>query len=224
MLRGLFFFLSLPKRKRDAPIDALQNRCAGTRGGILRVRIHSSLSVLENAGTTTTGGGVGRKQRRMTEENDGKGGEEKEDEKNESGRSPTIVVGSKPREVAEEMLEKESTKKETKNASSKCTEEEQKLRILLVEDDIPTSLIITSMLTQAGAVVTNASNGKQAVERLRDNKYHEKIDLILTDIMMPEVEPDRVVLDFIKESEIERSADNSDVGERPFGSNWGGFE
>ena len=146
---------------------------------------HSSLSVLENAGTTTTGG-VGRKQRRMTEENDGKGGEEKEDEKNESGRSPTIVVGSKPREVAEE--EKESTKKETKNASSKCTEEEQKLRILLVEDDIPTSLIITSMLTQAGAVVTNASNGKQAVERLRDNKYHEKIDLILTDIMMPEVD------------------------------------
>ena len=140
---------------------------------------HSSLSVLENAGTTTTGG-VGRKQRRMTEENDGKGGEEKEDEKNESRRSPTIVVGSKPREVAEE--EKESTKKETKNASSKCTEEEQKLRILLVEDDIPTSLIITSMLTQAGAVVTNASNGKQAVERLRDNKYHEKIDLILTDM------------------------------------------
>ena len=147
---------------------------------------HSSLSVLENAGTTT--GGVGRKQRRMTEENDGKGGEEKEDEKNESRRSPTIVAGSSPREVAEEMLEKESTEKETKNASSKCTEEEQKLRILLVEDDIPTSLIITSMLTQAGAVVTNASNGKQAVERLRDNKYHEKIDLILTDIMMPEVD------------------------------------
>ena len=54
----------------------------------------------------------------MTDENDGKGGEEKEDEKNESSRSPTIVVGSKPREVAEE--EKESTKKETKNASSKC--------------------------------------------------------------------------------------------------------
>ena len=40
---------------------------------------HSSLSVLENAGTTTTGG-VGRKQRRMTEENDGKGGEEKEED------------------------------------------------------------------------------------------------------------------------------------------------
>ena len=75
-----------------------------------------------------------------------------------------------------------------KKKSTKTTEEkEKKLRILLVEDDIPTSLIITSMLTQAGAIVTNASNGKQALERLRDNNYHEKIDLILTDIMMPEV-------------------------------------
>ena len=36
--------------------------------------------------------------------------------------------------------------------------------------------------------MTNASNGKQALERLRDNNYHEKIDLILTDIMMPEVD------------------------------------
>ena len=78
---------------------------------------------------------------------------------------------------------------EEKKKSTKTTEEkEKKLRILLVEDDIPTSLIITSMLTQAGAIVTNASNGKQALERLRDNNYHEKIDLILTDIMMPEVD------------------------------------
>ena len=81
-----------------------------------------------------------------------------------------------------EEEKKKSTKKKT------TEEKEKKLRILLVEDDIPTSLIITSMLTQAGAIVTNASNGKQALERLRDNNYHEKIDLILTDIMMPEVD------------------------------------
>jgi PleD family two-component response regulator len=52
--------------------------------------------------------------------------------------------------------EKKSTEKKTKELEK---EQEKKLRILLVEDDIPTSLIITSMLTQAGAVVTNASNG-----------------------------------------------------------------
>jgi len=62
---------------------------------------------------------------------------------------------------------------------------EKKLRILLVEDDISTSLIITSMLTQAGASVTTASNGRQALESLANNR---SIDLILTDIMMPEVD------------------------------------
>jgi CheY-like chemotaxis protein len=88
-------------------------------------------------------------------------------------------------EEGEDKDEKKSTEKKTKELEK---EQEKKLRILLVEDDIPTSLIITSMLTQAGAVVTNASNGRQALERLRDNDYHEKIDLILTDIMMPEVD------------------------------------
>ena len=173
---------------------------------------HSSLSVLENAGTTTTGG-VGRKQRRMTEENDGKGGEEKEDEKNESGRSPTIVVGSKPREVAEE--EKESTKKRQKMHHQNVPRKNKNYEF----SSSRTTSAVFNHHVHADASRSGSDerelNGKQAVERLRDNKYHEKIDLILTDIMMPEVERDRVVLDFIKESEIERSADNSDVGERP---------
>ena len=63
------FFLSLPQRKRDAPIDALQNRCAGTRGGGFCECESESTFVFVRFGKR--GDDDDRRRRAKTAENDG---------------------------------------------------------------------------------------------------------------------------------------------------------
>lgn len=57
-------------------------------------------------------------------------------------------------------------------------------RVLLVEDNDLNMEIAETFLTDAGAVVTKAYNGQQAVYTFRQNPVN-KFDIILMDVMMP---------------------------------------
>ena len=56
--------------------------------------------------------------------------------------------------------------------------------VLVVDDDIRNLFVLTAALEQEGARVFNASNGKRAMELLE----FERVDIIITDIMMPEMD------------------------------------
>jgi CheY-like chemotaxis protein len=58
-------------------------------------------------------------------------------------------------------------------------------RILLVDDDVRNIFALTSALEQRGAAVEIARNGREALEKL--DQVHD-IDLVLMDVMMPEMD------------------------------------
>ena len=59
-------------------------------------------------------------------------------------------------------------------------------RILVVDDDMRNIFALTSALEHKGAVVETARNGLEALDKLR--KAPDEIDLVLMDIMMPEMD------------------------------------
>ncbi|MGN1104890.1 MAG: response regulator transcription factor, partial [Candidatus Coproplasma sp.] len=58
------------------------------------------------------------------------------------------------------------------------------IKILVVEDDRAINEIICSGLIKNGYQATACYNGRQAVEYFEDNQ----VDLIITDVMMPEMD------------------------------------
>nr|WP_274643620.1 response regulator [Pseudomonas serbica] len=58
-------------------------------------------------------------------------------------------------------------------------------KVLLVDDDVRNIFALTSALEQKGAVVVIGRNGREAIERLNE---FEDIDLVLMDVMMPEMD------------------------------------
>src|SRR5690606_22502717 len=58
-------------------------------------------------------------------------------------------------------------------------------RILLAEDDVRNVFAITRVLEPHGAILEIARNGREALDALARN---ENIDLVLMDIMMPEMD------------------------------------
>jgi CheY-like chemotaxis protein len=58
-------------------------------------------------------------------------------------------------------------------------------RILIVDDDVRNVFALTSVLESSGMEVVYAENGREAIETLRTNP---EVDLILMDIMMPEMD------------------------------------
>jgi CheY-like chemotaxis protein/putative methionine-R-sulfoxide reductase with GAF domain len=58
-------------------------------------------------------------------------------------------------------------------------------KILLVDDDMRNIFSLTSILTEKHMVVVEAENGREALARLED---HPDVDLVLMDIMMPELD------------------------------------
>jgi signal transduction histidine kinase/DNA-binding response OmpR family regulator/HAMP domain-containing protein len=58
-------------------------------------------------------------------------------------------------------------------------------KILLVDDDVRNIFSLTSALEQHGLEVIFAENGREGIERLRDNP---DVDIMLVDIMMPEMD------------------------------------
>ena len=58
-------------------------------------------------------------------------------------------------------------------------------KILLVDDDVRNIFALTSALEHKGAIVVIGRNGREAIERLNEV---EDIDLVLMDVMMPEMD------------------------------------
>lgn len=58
-------------------------------------------------------------------------------------------------------------------------------KVLLVDDDVRNIFALTSALEQKGAVVVIGRNGREAIEKLDEV---EDIDLVLMDVMMPEMD------------------------------------
>jgi CheY-like chemotaxis protein len=58
-------------------------------------------------------------------------------------------------------------------------------KVLIVDDDVRNVFALTSVLEANGMEVVFAENGKDGIETLRENP---DIDLILMDIMMPEMD------------------------------------
>jgi CheY-like chemotaxis protein len=58
-------------------------------------------------------------------------------------------------------------------------------RVLIVDDDVRNVFALTSALESHGMEVTYAENGREALTRL---KAHPDVDLVLMDIMMPELD------------------------------------
>ncbi len=57
--------------------------------------------------------------------------------------------------------------------------------ILLVEDNDPVRKVTQTILEEAGYKILEAASGKQAIECFRENQ--DKIDLVITDVIMPEL-------------------------------------
>lgn len=63
-------------------------------------------------------------------------------------------------------------------------------RILIVEDDVRNVFALTSILEPRGAALTIARNGREAIDALTDRQpsSNQDIDLVLMDVMMPEMD------------------------------------
>lgn len=61
---------------------------------------------------------------------------------------------------------------------------DSKGRILIVDDDRPTVMIIERVLKKHGYDVSTAFDGKEGLRRAREEKPH----LIISDVMMPEMD------------------------------------
>ncbi|WP_428032474.1 response regulator [Ancylobacter sp.] len=61
-------------------------------------------------------------------------------------------------------------------------------RILVVEDDVRNVFALTSIFEPHGAKVTIARNGREALDVLEKAEGHPPVDLVLMDVMMPEMD------------------------------------
>ncbi|KAK9803195.1 hypothetical protein WJX73_001520 [Symbiochloris irregularis] len=71
--------------------------------------------------------------------------------------------------------------------SQPALEDEPPCHVLLVEDDECTLRMVAAMLRHCDYKVTLARNGREALDVLENPEESEQIDLVLTDILMPEV-------------------------------------
>jgi HAMP domain-containing protein/CheY-like chemotaxis protein/GAF domain-containing protein len=74
-------------------------------------------------------------------------------------------------------------------------------KILVVDDDVRNVFALTSVLEASGMEVLYAENGRDGIEMLRE---HPEIDLVLMDIMMPEMDGYETILAIRAEQEFEQ--------------------
>ena len=76
-------------------------------------------------------------------------------------------------------------------------------RILIVEDDVRNIYSLTNILEPRGALIQIARNGREALAALEKSKTNldAKIDLVLMDVMMPEMDGLTATLEIRKQSE-----------------------
>ena len=74
-------------------------------------------------------------------------------------------------------------------------------RVLVVEDDVRNIFALTSVLEPRGAKVEIARNGREAVEHLQK---HPGVDLVLMDVMMPEMDGLEAMREIRKQRELRK--------------------
>ncbi|WP_448205919.1 response regulator [Azospirillum sp. sgz302134] len=62
-------------------------------------------------------------------------------------------------------------------------------KVLVVEDSAAVRLAVTEVIARAGHTVVEAENGRVAIDLLE----HERFDLIVTDVLMPEADGVEVI-------------------------------
>lgn len=62
------------------------------------------------------------------------------------------------------------------------------MRILLVDDDLPTLKAVSALLGAEGHAIDTARDGASAIERLRESSY----DVLITDLVMPGMRGDEL--------------------------------
>jgi len=79
-------------------------------------------------------------------------------------------------------------------------------RILVVEDDVRNIFALSSVLEPKGATIEIARNGREAIEALTRSQAASgpKIDLVLMDIMMPEMDGFTAMREIRKRAEWKR--------------------
>lgn len=78
---------------------------------------------------------------------------------------------------------------------------EKQKKVLLVDDTPDFLEIFKFKLTQSGLIVDTANDGKEALEKIKQNNY----DLVILDVMMPEMDGIDTAL------EIMKMKDNKDI-------------
>jgi len=87
-----------------------------------------------------------------------------------------------------------------------------KRRILIVDDEPQIRNMLREWLTRTGYDVTDASDGKQAIEILRRQSF----DVVLADILMPEKDGLEVIMYLQRESPLTKCVAMSSPSNRVF--------
>ncbi|HAJ96174.1 MAG TPA: DNA-binding response regulator, partial [Ruminococcus sp.] len=74
------------------------------------------------------------------------------------------------------------------------------MKILLIEDDSQICEVITHYFKNHGSAVTSIHDGKTALEKIQDGL--QEFDLILLDIMLPEIDGFTLCREIRKKSDI----------------------
>jgi CheY-like chemotaxis protein/signal transduction histidine kinase/CHASE3 domain sensor protein len=94
--------------------------------------------------------------------------------------------------------------KDRQNMLQKLRDREQIFdgkKILLVDDDVRNIFALSAALESKGVVIETARNGKEAVEKVKNDP---SIDLVLMDIMMPEMDGYEATKEIRKDSRFKR--------------------
>jgi DNA-binding response OmpR family regulator len=75
--------------------------------------------------------------------------------------------------------------------------EKPRHRALIVEDDPAIRRLVEKLLTRSGIDIVTAHDGRQAIERLREDRF----SVVVLDLMVPEVNGFEVI-DFMKREEM----------------------
>ena len=87
-----------------------------------------------------------------------------------------------------------------------------KRRILVVDDESQIRSMLHDMLTRAGYDVTEAADGKQAIDILRKDNF----DVVVADILMPEKDGLEVIMYLQRESPLTKCVAMSAPSNRVF--------
>ena len=89
------------------------------------------------------------------------------------------------------------------------------IRVLLVEDNEMNQQVATELLQSAGAIVTVANHGGEAVKILTEGDQAPPFDVVFMDLQMPEMDGITATKLLRRRSALAEVSDHRDDGSRP---------